>query len=215
MGPRTFAILWELLCYNWSPVYGWSAWQLYTGSNGDILQMNICHTISFRSVAARIPNSTQVTAELCLCRIHSNTQSQVWFSLLWKSLTHSLGPGVHKVLFVPSEHLWLVWDLTLNVTVPLLSSCWGFSFALVCGVSFFGGIQHFPVNGCLATVWDFGVLAGKMSVHPFTLPSWTSLLLDSNYKRKKQKWKSISYPHWKLILFLKSELRVICLKESK
>ena len=30
----------------------------------------------------------------------------------------------------PSEHLWWVWGLILNVILPLLPSCWGFSFAL-------------------------------------------------------------------------------------
>ena len=28
----------------------------------------------------------------------------------------SLGPGAQKVLFEPSEHLWWVWSLILNVT---------------------------------------------------------------------------------------------------
>ena len=35
----------------------------------------------------------------------------------------------------PSEHLWRVWGLILNANSPLLPSCWGFSFALGCGVS--------------------------------------------------------------------------------
>ena len=44
-------------------------------------------------------------------------------------------PTVHKVLFEPSECFWWVWGLILNVILPLLPSCWGFSFALVCEVS--------------------------------------------------------------------------------
>ena len=32
----------------------------------------------------------------------------------------SLGPGAHKVLFKPSEHLWQVWGLILNVISLLL-----------------------------------------------------------------------------------------------
>ena len=52
-------------------------------------------------------------------------------------------PGAHKVLFEPFEHLWQVWGLILNAIVPLLPSCWGFSFALGHGASFFGGIQLF------------------------------------------------------------------------
>ena len=38
-------------------------------------------------------------------------------------------------MFEPSEHLWRVWGLILNANSPLLPSCWGFSFALGCGVS--------------------------------------------------------------------------------
>jgi len=37
----------------------------------------------------------------------------------------------------------------------------GFSFALGHGISFFGGIQHSPVDGCSATSGNFGVLAGE------------------------------------------------------
>ena len=55
---------------------------------------------------------------------------------LAQSLVGSLGPGVHKVLFEPSEHLWWVWGLILNAILPLLPTCWGFSFALGHGVSF-------------------------------------------------------------------------------
>ena len=38
-------------------------------------------------------------------------------------------------MFEPSECLWRVWSLILNVISPLLPSCWGFSFALERGVS--------------------------------------------------------------------------------
>ena len=73
----------------------------------------------------------------------------------------SLGPGAYTVLFEPSEHLWWVWGLILNVILPLLPSCWGFSFALGRGVSFFGGIQCSPVDGCSAVSCNFGVLSGE------------------------------------------------------
>ena len=46
-----------------------------------------------------------------------------------------LGSGVHKVLFEPSECLWWVWNLITNVTLLLLPSCFGFSFALIPGSS--------------------------------------------------------------------------------
>ena len=73
----------------------------------------------------------------------------------------SLSPGAQKVLFELTEHLWKVLSLILNMISPLLQSCLGFSFALGCGVSFFGEIQHSPVNGCSAASCNFGVLTGE------------------------------------------------------
>ena len=70
-------------------------------------------------------------------------------------------PGAHKVLLELSRHLWPVRGWMLNAILPLLLSCWGFSFAPGCGVSFFGGIQHSPVDGCSAASCNFGVLAGE------------------------------------------------------
>ena len=40
-----------------------------------------------------------------------------------------LGPGAQST-FEPSECLWRAWSLILNAILPLLPSCWGFSFAL-------------------------------------------------------------------------------------
>ena len=73
----------------------------------------------------------------------------------------SLSPGAQKVLFELTEHLWKVLSLILNMISPLLQSCLGFYFALGCGVSFFGEIQHSPVNGCSAASCNFGVLTGE------------------------------------------------------
>ena len=98
----------------------------------------------------------QATADLFLSRRHSDTQRQVW-----SVSVGPLGPGAHKVLFEPSKCLWQAWGLILNVILPLLPSYWGVSFALGCGVSFFDGIQHSPVNGCFAASCNFGVLAGE------------------------------------------------------
>ena len=67
-------------------------------------------------------------------------------------------PGALKVLFEPSEHLWWVWGLILNAISLIPASCSGFSFALKCGVSFFGGIQHSPGSGFLASSCNFGIL---------------------------------------------------------
>ena len=70
-------------------------------------------------------------------------------------------PGAHKVLFEPSECLWRVWVLVLNAISPFLPSCWGFSFACGCGVSFSGGIQHSSADGCSAVSHNSGVLEGE------------------------------------------------------
>ena len=85
----------------------------------------------------------------------------------------SLGPGVHTVLFEPSKHLWQAWDLILNTVLPLLPFCWGLSFALGCGVSFFSGIQHCPVDGFSAVSFDFEHTA---STPPSTGSAWSAAL---------------------------------------
>ena len=104
-----------------------------------------------RPAAPRAPAPQQSTADLYLLNRQPNT-------VLAQSLG-SLGPGVHKVCLNPLS-VWQVRDLILNVISPLLPSCWGFSFALGCGVSLSGGIQHFPVDGCPAASCSSGALAG-------------------------------------------------------
>ena len=73
----------------------------------------------------------------------------------------SLGPGAHKVLFEPSETLWRLWGLILNAILPLLPSCWGFSFALGHGVSFFWWDPTFSCWWFIKASCNFGVLAGE------------------------------------------------------
>ena len=100
----------------------------------------------------------------------------------------SQSPGGHKVLFEPSKRLWRVWDLILNMISPLLPSCWGFSFALGHGVSFFGGIKHSPVDGCSAASCNFGVLAGEDE-----RTSFYSTIFEDN-PVEKEKWKTGGIP---------------------
>ena len=94
-----------------------------------------------------------------------------------------LDSGVHKVLFEPSECLWWVWNLILNVTSPFLPSCLGFSFALGCRVSFFGGIQHSPVSGCSAVSCNFAVFTGEDKHMPFYSAIFNFCLLLGIKKR--------------------------------
>ena len=62
--------------------------------------------------------------------IPPHTQTQFCLSLCGVS-----GFWCAQGLFEPSEPLWCVYSLTLNVISPLLPSYWGFSFALGRGVS--------------------------------------------------------------------------------
>ena len=85
--------------------------------------------------------------------------------------------GTQNIFFEPSKHLWQVWGLILSVISPLLPFCLGFSFALGHGISFFGGIQHSPANGCSAVSCNFGVITGEdehMSSYSPTLQCLTT-----------------------------------------
>ena len=95
----------------------------------------------------------QATAHPYLHRRHSNT--------FWLSLCGVFGSWCTQGLFEPSECLWWVWSLILNVISSLLPSCWSFPFALGCGIRFFGGIKHSPVHGCSAASCNVGVLSGE------------------------------------------------------
>ena len=100
-------------------------WWLYGGVNGDHLQEGLCHT------QVCCTKSPCPCGRPLLTRTSSgDTQTQFWLSLCgvsWSWFTH---------LFEPSEHLWWIWGMILKVILPLLPSCWGFFFALGCGVSF-------------------------------------------------------------------------------
>ena len=49
------------------------------------------------------PTLQQATVDLCLHQRLLDTHGQVWVSLLWGHCSFLLGPGEHKVLFVPSK----------------------------------------------------------------------------------------------------------------
>ena len=69
----------------------------------------------------------QATADLYLLKRHSD--------IVCLSLCGISGSWCTQAMFEPSERLWQVWGLILNVISPLLPYCWGFSFAVGCGVS--------------------------------------------------------------------------------
>ena len=100
-------------------------WQLYAGVNGDLLQEGLYHT-QVCSVQSPCPCGCL----LLTCTSTGDTQTQFCLSLCGVP-----GSWCAQDLFEPSECLWQEWTLILNVTLPLLLSCWGFFFALGCGVS--------------------------------------------------------------------------------
>ena len=63
------------------------------------------------------------------------------------------------------DNIELYSDTKCDFTPPTILL--GFSFALGHGISFFGGIQHSPVDSCSASSCNFGVLAGKDNHMPF------------------------------------------------
>ena len=58
------------------------------------------------TAALSAPHPVQATADLCLLQRLLNTHGHVWVSFLWGHCIYLLGPGVHKVLFVPSKSLF-------------------------------------------------------------------------------------------------------------
>ena len=58
-----------------------------------------------------------------------------------------------------SAFKWMEFDSKCDFTP--LTTCWVFSFALGCGISFFGGIQHFPVDDFPVASCNLGVLTGE------------------------------------------------------
>ena len=111
-------------------------WEHYGGVNGDLLQECLCYT------------QVCCTQSPCPCGRPLLTRTSSGDTQTHKGRSDSVSvgsSGVHKVLFEPSEHLWRVCGLFLNVISPLLPSCWGFSFALGCRVSFFGSGQFSSV----------------------------------------------------------------------
>ena len=54
-----------------------------------------------------------------------------------------------------------------SMITPLLLSHCGFSFVFRCGVSFFGGFQHLPVDGGSTASCNFAALAGGDEHTPF------------------------------------------------
>ena len=124
-------------------------WQLYGGVNGGLLQEGLCHV------------QVCCTQSPCPCGrpLPTRTSTGDAQTQFWLSLCGVLGSWCVKHLFEPSKRLW--WGLILNMISPLLPSSWMVLFALGYELTFFGRIQHSPVNGCSAASCNCRVLTGE------------------------------------------------------
>ena len=73
----------------------------YGAGNEDL--QKVCMHALLHSVS---PTLQQATTNPCLRQRLLDTHGQVWVSLLWGHCSYFQGPGVHKVLFVPSKCLF-------------------------------------------------------------------------------------------------------------
>ena len=118
VGPRTFLTVQELLWYNCFSVCGSFAEGLYGGTNGNLLQEDLCHTLCLPCLLQ--PEPLSPWQSLLTCASIGDTQTLK--GRCGSVSVGSLGPSAHKVLFEPSKHLWWVWGLILNMISPLLMS---------------------------------------------------------------------------------------------
>ena len=88
-------------------------WRLYGGVNGDLLQKGLCRTY-ICCTQSPCPCSSPLLTHTSA----GDAQTQFCLSLYGVS-----GSWCAQSLFEPSEHLWWVWGLILNVISPLLLSC--------------------------------------------------------------------------------------------
>ena len=110
-------------------------------------------TSSKRAHATRHVSQVCCSQRLCHCSRPLLTHASARDTQTLKGRSGSVSVGSlctseYKVLFEPSEQLWWVWGLILKANSPLLLYYGGFSFALGHGVSFFGGMQCSPIDGC-------------------------------------------------------------------
>ena len=149
-------------------------WQLCDGVNGDLFQEGLCHT---RVCCTQ--NPCPCGSPLLIRTSTGDGQTQFCLSLCGVSgLWYALG------LFEPFERLWQKWGLILNANSPLLSSCWGFSFALHCGESPHSCSSAYCITGLSLTL-DVGYLfMATPAARCLKITNFKTYLFLSNRKLK-------------------------------
>ena len=117
-GPRTFESHWELLCYSCSPVWASPTWRLYGRAPGSMLGLMSTHCISQDCCChCSCPHSRPLLTHTSsgdpetLTGRPGSVSCGGHYSFL-------LGPGAHKILFMPSKSLWQVCGLILTWLCP-------------------------------------------------------------------------------------------------
>ena len=127
------------------------SWCLYFGIKHNFFQEDLCHTQVYCTQSPWLaaghcwPKPSQETLK------HGSSSVSVG----------SPGPGAHKICALWASLAGILFDSKHDFTPPTILPC--FSFILGCQVSFFGGIQRSPVDGCLAASCNFGVLVENES----------------------------------------------------
>ena len=163
--------------------------------NGSVVVLMV--TFSRRTYPAHHTSQVFCSQRPCPCGRPLLTPASTGDPQTLKGRSGSVSCGSHcpfpwilmhtRALFAPSQHLWQVWGLILNAISPILPSCSGFSFAPGRGVSFLGGIQCSPVDGCSPAGCDFGVLAEVECTSFYsTILTTVVYLLYSQYFLKNQ-----------------------------
>ena len=97
-----------------------------------------------------------------------DTQSHVWLNLCGVSWCMQ-----GFVWALQASLLGMGFDSKHDFAPPTI--LWGFAFALGCGVSFSGGIQHAPVYCCSVAGGNFGVLTGDECMSFYSISSGRSV----------------------------------------
>ena len=106
-------------------------WKLFGGVNGNLLQEGLCRTQVCFTLSPCSCTVSPCSRSTPLLTHTSTGDTQTQFC---PSFCGVFGSWCTQGLFEPSECLWQV-CLILNMILPLLPSCLGFSFALGHGVS--------------------------------------------------------------------------------
>ena len=130
-------------------------WQLYV--NGKLLQEGLCHTQVYCTQSPCLCGSPLLTHTSAV-----DTQAQFFLKLCGVS-----GSWFTQGLCEPSECLWWVWNLTLNVILPLLPSFWVFCFTLGCGVSPQSHSSAYRLAGVSLSL-DWGISSQPLQHHSAT-----------------------------------------------